>query len=476
MRSSHQSPVRTLTVLRTLVRALLPMCLPLAFAAAQQPTASLRGTVADSIRHGPLAGATVVIARTTDSAGDSHDYSTTTDAHGKYAINTVAPGTYVLTVEHPWLDTTGLSVPAKSVDLTHQRAATVNLAVPSGPTIRAAFCPIAARDSSMGLVAGYVKDVRSDHPVAGARVVFTWSDFDVDPRTAQATPRERTAVASTGRDGTFRLCGLPVQRTMLMQAQFGDHEATGAVEVEVPTSGVLVESLRLNAGDVGTTSVVGKVTREDNERAVAGARVHLYGGQNEVVTSADGSFHLSGVPLGTQSIEVTALGFYPRRLSLEARSAETSKVTIGMLEMPTVLDSVKVLGTRAGALTLYREFDERSAHGIGQYITEEMIAKQNPRLTSDLMQQVRGFYVMSDTVYSSRGITRIPRFMGDTVNRVCRPSIYIDGNHISAANQALTLNAVQPAAIHGIEVYASSAEVPAKYLVGNCGAIFIWTK
>ena len=79
MPSSCHSPVRTLTVRRTLVRALGLLSLPLAFAAAQEPTASLRGTVTDSIRHGPLAGATVVatvVATRTSAgggAGESHD-------------------------------------------------------------------------------------------------------------------------------------------------------------------------------------------------------------------------------------------------------------------------------------------------------------------------------------------------------------------------------------------------------------------
>src|ERR1017187_6272469 len=138
-----------------LFRAFLLLTLPLAFALAQEPTASLRGTVTDSIRHGPLAGATVVATRTTDSAADSHDYSPSTDAHGKYAINAIALGTYVLTVEHPWLDSTGLGVPAQTVDLRTKRNVSVNLAVPSGATIRAAVCASSAADSTVGLVAGY---------------------------------------------------------------------------------------------------------------------------------------------------------------------------------------------------------------------------------------------------------------------------------------------------------------------------------
>jgi hypothetical protein len=450
---------------RTLLRTLRAMSMPLSLAAAQEPAASLRGTVTDSIRHGPLVGATIVASRTTAAgAGASNDYTATTDARGKYAINSLAPGIYVLTVEHPWLDSTGLGVPSQTVDLAQRRAATVNLAVPSGATIRSSFCPIAARDSSIGLVAGYVKDVNSDHPVAGARVVFAWSDFDVDRRTARATPRERTAAASTGRDGTFRICGLPVLRTMLMQAQFGDHEATGAVEVQVPVSGVLVETLRLDASAVGSTVIAGTVQRESSERPIAGAHVHLYGAADEVLTAADGSFHLTNVPFGTQSIEVTALGFYPRRFALDVHSTGTGNATIHMLAVATVLDSIRIIAKRSTAPLGSREFDDRSAHGHGQYITEAMIANADPYETSDLLRQVNGLYVLNGTVYSSRGITSLRG------NRMCSPTVYINGG------PGGTPDDISPTAIHGIEVYASSATAPAMYKGGACGVILIWTK
>jgi hypothetical protein len=68
------------------------------------------------------------------------------------------------------------------------------------------------------------------------------------------------------------------------------------------------------------------------------------------------------------------------------------------------------------------------------------------------------------TVYSSRGITTLGG------NRVCAPAVYVDGMPGPAIDD------ISPLAIHGIEIYSSSAEVPAKYPTGGCGAILIWTK
>ncbi len=447
---------------------------PLALLAAQEPVASLHGTVTDSIRRGPLVGATVVVSQAGVGAGtEAHDYTATTDAHGKYAIGSVRAGSYVVTVEHPWLDSTGLGVPARNIAINNS-ATTVNLAVPSGATIRAAYCPLAAHDSTIGLVAGYVKDAHNDHPVGGARVVFTWNDFDVDRRTARATPRRLSASVITGHDGTFRVCGLPVMRPMLMQAQFGDHEATGAIDATIPASSVLVETLRLDASVTGTASLAGKVQRDGALGPIAGAHVRLYGAATEAVSAADGSFRLSDVPLGTQSIEVTALGFYPRRYMIDVHSNAMDSTTIGMIEVAKTLDSIRIIAKRQATPLWDREFDDRRAHGQGQYITEEMIEKADPFKITDLFRQLHGFQVSQyGSLTSTRGLTSL---MSDPRNATggggpCSPPIYLNGMPFGAQ-----IDLIAPSAIHGIEVYASNATAPAQYHAGVCGIILVWTK
>jgi len=452
---------------------MLVMSLPLSVAAAQDASASLRGTVIDSIRRAPLVGATVIALRAASNAGgDARDYSATTDARGKFTINALPPGLYMVTVEHPWLDSTGFGVPPQKADLIKEHSATVNLAVPSGATIRSVFCASTAADSSVGLVAGYVKDAQSDRPVQGIRVVFAWSDFDVDRRTAQATPRDRVAAATTDRDGMFRMCGVPVLRTLSLQAQFGDHKATGIIETIVPASGVLVETIRFDPNAKGTVGLNGAIRDEASQRVIAGAHVHLVGATAEVVTESDGSFHLIDVPLGTQSIEVTALGYAPRHYTLELKSGQVANVVIGLAETGTVLDSVKVRGARRSAFDHNHEFDERSAHGAGQYITAAMIDKASPLETAELLQQVHGYYVMMDTVYSSRGLTALgSNSASNPVDRVCKPKLYVDGTYSDRM-----MNDIAPRDIYGIEIYASGTLVPPQYKSGLCGVILIWTK
>jgi len=263
-------------------------------------------------------------------------------------------------------------------------------------------------------------------------------------------------------------------RSMLMQAQFGDNQATGAVDATIPPSGVLVETLRLEATVAGTASLTGTVRRDGSEGPIAEAHVRLFGAVTEVLTSADGSFRLTDVPLGSQSIEVTALGFYPRRYEVDVRAANPDRATIRMVEVERTLDSIRVIAKRAATPLWDREFDDRRAHGQGQYITEEMIAKTDPHQITDLFRQLRGFMVRDETVISTRGLTQIPGVKNGPNSKtsgVCGPPIYLNGTLF-----AERIDDISPSAIHGIEVYATAASAPVQYPVGACGIILVWTK
>jgi len=444
--------------------------LPIGLAAAQEPAAvALRGTVTDSVRHGPLVGAKVVASRAVgmDSLKAAHEFTARTDANGRFEMPALVPAVYLVTVEHPWLDSTGFDITAQTVDLRDKHAVTLAMAVPSGTTIRTAFCGRIARDTTLGLVEGYVRDAQSDEPVRAVRVLFAWSDFTVDRRTGRPTAHQHAVAATTASDGSFAVCGLPVSHAFLMQAQLGERAATGAVEVEIPAGGVLVETLRIATNKAGTVGIAGEV-RRNGSQPVSGAHVHVFGASDEVVTSDDGSFHLNDVPLGTQSIEVTAVGLRPKRYALDVRSDGAQRVVLVLNEMGQELDTVRTIARKTQADALRDEFDTRAKRGQGQYISEDMIARWHPWQTSDLIRYVRGFEFRQDTIFSKRGDYEVGG------GGFCKPLIFIDGN------RADSINEVMPIAVHGIEVYASSVSVPLRWVStasdSGCGTILVWTK
>jgi hypothetical protein len=449
-----------------LLRGIALLGLPICLVAAQSAAPAIRGAVTDSIRHRPLAGARVIASRAVgrDSLNAPAEFTATTDLNGRFEIGSLAPAVYLVTVEHPWLDSTGFDVTAQTLDLRDGRSAALLLAVPSGATILSAFCGAVARDSTVGLVEGYVRDAGSDQPVGGVRVLFAWSDFTVDTRTGRPTLHHHTVAVRTAADGSFAVCGLPDAQALLMQAQIGERVATGAVEVVIPPGGVLVETLHIADNKAGTASVTGDVRRSGSMLPVAGARVHVFGSDEDARTADDGAFHLRNVPIGTQSIEVTALGLRPRRYAVDVRPDGARGVRIALADVAQPLDTVRSLARRTDAPALRDEFDVRAFRGTGQYITEDLIAKINPWKTSDLIRYARGFEVRKDTVFGTRGDFEIGR------TAVCKPVLLIDGSPADLVDEVL------PVAIHGIEIYGSSINVPLKYPANACGAIYIWTK
>lgn len=97
--------------------------------------------------------------------------------------------------------------------------------------------------------------------------------------------------------------------------------------------GLLVES---RAQPAGTGAIKGLLLDAESRAPLAGARVALVGRAGWVVTEADGSFVLSGVPAGAQAITATIGGLRPVRVTdVEvAAGATTALKPIGLVAAP----------------------------------------------------------------------------------------------------------------------------------------------
>jgi hypothetical protein len=365
-----------------------------------------------------------------------------------------------------------VGVPPATVDVPASGGVSTTLGIPSTATLRRVFCPAALRDSALGVMLGVVRAADGE-PIARGRVVFTWTDFDVDPRSAAASTKQLAASASADSVGVYRACGLPVARTLLVQAQADSTTQTGVLEERIGESGVLVRDFHLGSGDtraeaVGPFAVAGTV-RNMTGQPVTGAQVRLFGTTRAATTNDAGEFRLAGLSGGTQGIEVVALGYYPYRTRVEVGGA-TPALAVRLERAAVVLDSMRIIAKRQRnpLAQSYREFDERVAAGHGQFITEEEIARRHPFETADLFKVMAGVKVLGfgfdAKIASSRGRTTIG-------NTECALDIFIDG----VRGQQGDLNSLPPEALHGAEVY-TVATAPVKYRVGPCGALFLWTK
>lgn len=462
-------------------------------AGAQSSVGTVKGTVMDSLRNRYLDGATV-IATPVGAQRDSAFHASTTDDAGRFQIRNLPVGRYVISVEHPVIDSTGIGAPATEVEVTGAKVTTVALAIPSSVRLRRTLCPTMPSDSLTGVVLGVVRRV-DDSPVPSATVVFVWGDFDIDRTTLVATPKQLTANVTTDSVGVFRACGLPLGSPLSVQAQAGATEQSGVVEEEIGESGVRVLNLHVgralpepvaaattNAPTESTTTpadttnslsrhvITGRVQNASG-KAINSAHVRLVGTTLEATTNETGTFRLAGLPAGTQGLEIVALAYTPRRVTVDV-GASDSPITVTLSRASVLLDSILVTAKRLKPRTrMQRDFDERARRGPNTYFTPADIARWRPFYTSDLLYHVPGVRVVRNGfdvgIYSGRGYTT-PQFGSGP----CPLAVFLDGVPVQASDVA----DLPPQFVYGVEVVRSSIGSPPGYFVGTCGALFVWTK
>jgi hypothetical protein len=168
----------------------------------------VEGTVFDSTAGHPLDGARVFLRGTSLTA--------TANAAGRFRIQLPDSGSYMLTFEHPRLDSLNFDAPARSVRVA-AALTTVDVAVPPLVTIRAALCPGAKAMGQNGIVHGTLRN-QAGAPMAWATLKYQWARFAVagTPHTPLPTgasvPVPASAPAATyiaDSRGRYLICDVP---------------------------------------------------------------------------------------------------------------------------------------------------------------------------------------------------------------------------------------------------------------------------
>lgn len=442
---------------------------------AQRPGA-LAGTVYDSLLGAPLAGANVWLQGTARGAVTGRD--------GRFRIDSVAPGAYVVTFEHPDLDSAGLTANAARVVVPAGLTFEVVLATRSAATLRRAACGAAVTgphgDSSV--VFGDVRDAESRVRLAGALVTAEWTAIlrEADGRVTTAPASQATRTDSIG---GYYLCGLPNEVVVTVQAR-ADSFASGVIDVQVGARGFLRRDLAVSreplraaapgalrpsaammadAGAVrrGRAVLMGTVT-EERGAPRAGAVVVLEGVPGETVTDERGRFVLTGLPSGSQMVTARMVGYLAARAPVELRNRDTTRVPL-RLRAITLLDTVTV--TAPGPRErLVAQIEERLGTTRGFVVHEEDIRTRGN--TRSL------FYGMSNVVTEGTGPVRYNLYI-QIGNRMCTPTIYVDGIRAGL----LELQAYRNEHLVAVEVYPRTSAALGRFQSPDeCGVILAWTR
>jgi hypothetical protein len=165
------------------------------------------GSVFDSTRAVPLAGADVRIAGTSMRAAS--------DAAGRFRIGNVPAGSYVLTVEHPRLDSLPpFPATAHRIEVTPGATSTAALSVPRLDQSSIGACPSAQQGAApVTALFGIVSD-SAGIALPGAVLHFGWTAYaETQTRGVVSAARQETTVTADGR-GRYWLCGVPADRNI----------------------------------------------------------------------------------------------------------------------------------------------------------------------------------------------------------------------------------------------------------------------
>lgn len=427
-------------------------------------TAQLAGTVTDSTLGQPLRFAEVQIVSATSRELVRR---TTSDSLGRFVIAGLPADAYLVGFQHARLDSLMLDSPVRTVMLPAGASVNVTLWIPPVSALYAVWCTdgagtrmSSAADAAPAVFLGRVRAADGRPPAESARVEVSWLDVVIGRRGATSEPQSHSV--QVGADGGFVVCDLPSEAVLAVRTVVGE-TTPGSVELEIPASGVLVRDLDVAVD--GQRALHGRVSSADS-LPIPSARVRVAGTTDITLTDANGRFVIPSASFGTQTLEVVAIGYLPRRLVVDVAPARADTVHVVMQSSRNQLARVSITAEswRAG-------FEARRARSYGQFLDEDAIRRKRPMMIADV------FHGLSSVM-----ITRSGSF-GDSLKvratlstTVCSPSVFLDGKRVLVATSDLdALLAVDE--LVAVEVYAQPAEVPLQFhSLPFCGAIILWSR
>src|SRR5579872_6258568 len=160
--------------------------------------ASVAGVATDSLQGGPLAGATVIVS-------DAGGRQTTTDAAGRFFIDSIPPGTHRIALFHPLLDALGFTVASAPLSFTAGDTVHLAIATPSPLVLLKSICTqdTAASGIQPTAIIGTIVG-EADH----ATVTLEWKETAASKRQG-VVERMMTRAVTSDADGRFRVCSPP---------------------------------------------------------------------------------------------------------------------------------------------------------------------------------------------------------------------------------------------------------------------------
>ena len=317
------------------------------------------------------------------------------------------------------------------------------------------------RQPELAHVTGRVIDAATGDPLPGVTVVLEGTDFRLE----------------TDAEGRFELNPVAVGFYRL-RLSHPDYEPK-VDDFPVLRDGGFVMAMQPLAAeaDHGMTGIMGILTARSDGSPLVGAAVRVDSGRRGVLTDEQGNFMIDELAPGLYVTEFVQIGYATRRDTIRVVPGRVTNVQAALSVDPVNLDPLKVVVERREAALQDAGFYERRKRGFGKFVDREEIEMRAPAAITDVFTGLTGVTV--EAYGTERRIVLRSGRVGFSAGS-CYPRVFVDNivAHDGGTEPARIDDMVTPDAVAGIEVYPSSASVPARYasMSAGCGVILIWTR
>ncbi len=184
----------------------------------------------------------------------------------------------------------------------------------------------------------------------------------------------------------------------------------------------------------GTGSVTGVVTDRTTNAFLVGADVRVAGSDQATATARDGSFTLSNVPAGNQTLEISYVGRKTKSVPVAVRSGAPTATRVELSESDViVLEAVTVESVREGQSRAINQ--QRTSNTIMNVISSDAIGNLPDNTVGEALARLAGVSVVTD------GRSAFASIRGAEAKH---NSVTLDGSHISSpANDGIFTTAGQ---------------------------------
>lgn len=434
---------------------------------------SIDGLLVDSVAQKGVPDVDVIVQAATDATHLSRvARQSRTDSLGHFSFDSVTAGSYALRFQSPLLDTLGITVPPAAVSLLSGNRVTLTTIVPASAVSGECADSTEAALTDQRIVHGVIRDAVSGRPLVSAPVLAGWFPAERVYTASQiATPIiQSRAVTDTA--GAYILCGLPLDRTIVVTATAPSSRTT-SFHIDPPTGrdhrvvmrDVDVSSERMADSTRGSIS---GIVQDPSGLGIAQVEIALLdNAAARVRTNTEGVFRIDGVAPGSHLLQMRGVGLTPFMQPVDVTRQNVASMDVVLTALPPTLRMVEVKAQSGDVLSLPRDVAARVHSSRGRYFIAGDVRLRSATNTSDVFRYVPGVVVKDDRVFITRGATSL---RGSACPRGI--PLYLNGN----AMLGNSLSVIAPSEIAAIEYYATPETMPTSVRSSPCGVILIWTK